>query len=312
MALGGIDIGGTKLGVCLGTVEGQVLACEDAPTEGPPGPLLDHAAERLRALAREHALTLDAIGIACPGPFDRRTRRFLEPPNMPAWHHFDLGAWAEARLPAPARCMNDANAAAYAEYRWGGHHASEGLVFLTMSTGFGAGIVLGGRVLEGPRGFAGEVGRVRIAEDGPPGFGAFGTIEGFASGPGIALLAEAEARRCLQAGEKTALHDAGPPDARTVCALAASSDEAARRVTDRSASRIGQLVAILANILEPDTVILGTIAAAHPDLFLPGVRASMLENSVPATAAGLTITVSTLEHRWQRQALAAAAYLSDR
>lgn len=310
MALGGIDIGGTKLGVCIGTVEGQVLACWDTPTEGPPGPLLDHAAERLVTLASEHSLTLDAIGIACPGPFDRRTRCFLEPPNMPAWHRFDLGAWADTRLPAPVRCMNDANAAAFAEYRWGGHHASEGLVFLTMSTGFGAGIVLDGRILEGPRGFAGEVGRVRIAEDGPPGFGAFGTIEGFASGPGIALLAEAEARRCLQAGEKTALHDAGSLDARTVCALAATGDAAALRVTDRSAARIGQLVAILANILEPDTVVLGTIASAHPDLFVPGARASMLEHSVPATAAGLTITVSTLEHRWQRQALAAAAALS--
>jgi glucokinase len=303
--LGGIDIGGTKIGVCVGSADGAIHAHDRFPTDprADPEPVLRRALETLASLASG---PVGSVGVSCPGPFDRHERRFLTPPNLPAWHGFDLGAFLDTHAGAPARAMNDANSTALAEWLWGGHDARSTLVYLTMSTGFGAGIVVDGEVLEGASGFAGEVGRVQLAELGPVGFGAMGTAEGFLSGPGMAQLAEAERLACRQRGEATALAGADPLDAEALCRAAAGGDAAARRVTDLVAGRLGELIAIVANLLEPDVVVLGTIGSAHPGLFVPGAGESMRRRTVPETAAKLRIVPSTLEQRGSLSALAAA------
>jgi glucokinase len=232
---------------------------------------------------------------------------------MPSWHGFDLGDWIDSELEVPTLAMNDANAAALAEWRWGGHEAAcadrlSTLVFLTMSTGLGAGVVIEGAPFEGVRGLAAEVGRIRLAPDGPAGFGAFGTAEGFASGPGIAQLARAEVTRCVQSGEPTGLVDAGVPradiTAELVCELASDGDDAALRVVGVAAERLGQLIAIIANVLEPDVVVLGTIASAHPHLFIDRALVSARRDTVVQIAEKLRIVPSKLEQRWAKQALA--------
>ena len=307
--IAGIDIGGTKVGACVGHPNGVVLAAETSPTDRDPAAALDRARDTAVRLADGKPIA--RVGIAVPGPFDRRTRRFLDPPNMPTWHGFDVGTWADRSFSCPTRCMNDANAAALSEWLWGSAAGVDTLIFLTVSTGLGAGIVVDGRPIEGAMGLAGEVGRVRLAAHGPVGFGAYGTAEGFASGPGIEQAAAAEVLRCCQAGEGTAMADASPLDARAVCAHAQAGDAAALRVTTAAAGRLGQLIAILANVLEPDAVVLGTIAAAYPDLFVPEATRAAHADTVRATAAKMRIEASTLDERWARQALAAAARARD-
>ncbi|MAY74686.1 MAG: hypothetical protein CMJ31_08260 [Phycisphaerae bacterium] len=310
MAIGGIDIGGTKIGVCLGDTDGSVLAGETIATADHPDPaaLLGVCLERLDALRGKHDVSIESIGVAVPGPYDRMERRFLDPPNMPAWHGFGIGAWLDERAPAACRVMNDANAAAYAEWLWGHERGAHTLVFLTMSTGLGAGIVIEGRVLEGERGLGGEIGRVRLSEDGPVGFGAYGTAEAWASGSGIRQMAETEALRCMQAGEATALHDVDVLDARAVCEAASRGDRAALRVVAQSAVRLGQLIGLLANVLEPQAVVLGTIGVAFPDLFVGPAFEEAKRHAVSATMERLRVSASSLEHRWERQALAAGLY----
>jgi glucokinase len=311
MLIGGIDIGGTKLGACIarrdddGSIE--ILDSRAVPSRAheTPDQQLDAAAEALRAMSEAQNDTLGAIGISCPGPFDRSSRRFLAIPNMPAWQHADLGQWADRTFKVPTTIMNDANAAALAEHLWGGFDDAHVLVFLTMSTGLGAGIVIDGKVFEGRRGFAGEVGRIRLAPQGPVGFGAYGTSEGFASGPGIVQMATAERLRCEQAGESTTLRsiELSVPE---ICAAARNGDGAARRVIHESATRLGELIAILANTLEPDVVVLGTIGAAHPDLFIPIARESAIKHCHDVIASSLRIEPSRLDRRWERQSLAPA------
>jgi glucokinase len=308
--LGGIDIGGTKIGVCVGDAGGRVIAkarFESRSSESPE-PQLRRAIERLRELAGGD---LDRIGVSAPGPFDRRSRTLLTPPNLPAWHDFDLGVFFDDAAPAPTRIMNDANSTALAEWLWGGHPRVTTMVYLTMSTGFGAGIVIDGKVLEGARGFAGEVGRIRLADHGPVGFGAYGTSEGFASGPGIVQLAEAELLRRRQAGEPTALASLERITTESVCELGAAGDPGARWVTDLAAQRLGELIAIIANIVEPQLIVLGTIGAAHPDLFIPRATETMRANTVTHTLETLTIVPSTLQDRGARSALAAATVEPD-
>ncbi|MEO0512571.1 MAG: ROK family protein [Planctomycetota bacterium] len=309
MLVCGLDIGGTKLGACAAWLDpdGRVQRMFErefaTDTASPPGPQLRAALDALDDMVGEGG-TPSAIGVSCPGPYSKRTGVLLDVPNMPSWQNFNIAGWFEA-AGRRATIMNDANAGALAEWRWGGFDRPELLVFLTMSTGLGAGIVVNGRVLEGPNGFAGEVGRVRLREYGPVGFGAFGTAEGFASGPGLVQLALAERLRRRQSGEATSLFGAELTPA-LICEHAANGDEAASAVVRESAAKLGELVAILANVLEPSVFVLGTIGARHPELFIPVALQHARRHCHRQVADSLVIQSSTLEHRWQHQAIASA------
>ncbi|MAE77582.1 MAG: sugar kinase [Planctomycetes bacterium] len=299
--LGGIDIGGTKVSVCRGDASGRVHAAERFATpEADPALVLDECVARLA-----HFGACNAIGVACPGPFLAAEGAFLDPPNMPRWHGFELVEQLRARVSVPVAAMNDANALALAEWQWGAGIGVDTMVFFTMSTGMGAGLVIDGKLWQGRRGFAGEVGHWRLADDGPLGFGKRGSVEGFLSGPGIVQAAEAEARICLHNGESTRLIDESLT-AEIVCEAATSGDVAARRVTDACGRRLGQLMALLADLLEPELFVLGTIGTAHPDLFIPPALSVIEREALAHVREDLRVVPSALEARGDQSALAVA------
>lgn len=312
--LAGLDIGGTKIGICLGTQTGAVTATDRFPgdADGAPEPTLQEALTRLRRLAA--GAPLAGLGVCCPGPFRQPEGRFLDPPNMPGWHGFALRPWLEENARLPVAMRNDANALASAEWRWGAGRGASSLVFLTMSTGMGAGIVLDGRLYEGRRGFAGEIGHWRLADEGPVGFGKRGSVEGFLSGPGILQVARAEARIALQRGEDTVLPSRGLDAITTelVCEAAAAGDSVARRVTERCGRRLGQLLALLTDLLEPEVFVLGTIGSAHPDLFLPAAREVVATEALPHCVEALRIEPSGLADCGNQAALAVALSAVER
>lgn len=302
--LAGIDIGGTKMIAALGTSAGDTIDAHSFPTTSDPEADLNRCLGWLNS--HDRAPEIASVGVACPGPYDRRDRIMLDPPNMAGWHGFEIGDWFDQRVSKPVRLMNDANAGAYAEWLWGGHTPESTLIFLTMSTGMGAGVIVDGTVIEGTRGFAAEVGRIQLDDEGPAGFGARGTVEGFLSGPGIAQAAAAERLICEQTGEASGLRSAEHLDARVVCDLAAAGDPAASRVVDRVNARLGQLVAVLGNVLEPDVIVLGTIAAAHPRLFLEPAYKAARTGMIPRVHDRMRLTASSLRDRGVKQTLAIA------
>lgn len=318
----GIDIGGTKIGLCVGTPDGHVLARQSIPTardQSPESSLAD-CRDRLLALLASaggegSSAAPAAVGASCPGPLDYPGGRFLDPPNMPRWHGFAIRDWLAANFPCPSAIMNDANATALAEHKWGAARGAGTAVYLTMSTGMGAGLIIDGRLYEGPLGLAGEIGRIRLRDDGPVGFAKRGSAEGFLSGPGMSQLAHQEALICTQRGEVSRLREiveAGRAlTAETLCAAAAAGDAAARRVTDRVAVELGRLCAILTDVLNPDVIVLGTIGTAHPDLFIPGASRVLHEEGVAASARHVRIVPSSLVHRGDQSALAVAARVLD-
>jgi glucokinase len=316
----GIDIGGTKIGLCVGTAAGDVVALESMPTDhsASPDAVLAECRDRLHAMLARAAgpsTAPAALGAACPGPLDYPGGRFLDPPNMPRWHGFPIRDWLANNLPCPTAFMNDANATALAEWQWGAARGSTTAVYLTMSTGMGAGLIIDGRLYEGPLGLAGEIGRIRLRDDGPVGFAKRGSAEGFLSGPGMSQLARQEALICIQADEPSRLRDivesGADIRAQDLCAAAATGDAAARRVTDRAAAELGRLCAILTDVLNPDVIVLGTIGAAHPDLFIPGAMRTLREEAVAASARHVRIVPSALPHRGEQSALAVAARLVE-
>ena len=187
----GFDIGGTKCAAVTGIEkdgELTILRREAFATPADQQAALD----RLCALAEKLAggQEILGIGISSGGPMDADKGELCNPPNLPGWHGISLTDYAQQKMHAPALLENDANACALAEWRWGAGKGSKVMMFLTFGTGLGAGIVIGGRVLRGANGNAGELGHWRLAETGPAGYGKVGAFEGFCSGGGIAQLAE--------------------------------------------------------------------------------------------------------------------------
>lgn len=325
----GIDIGGTKLGLCIGTPDGDVLAHDTIPMDHArePAQILTDARGRLLAMvetlsrhsaAHPHIL---AVGAACPGPLDYSSGCFLDPPNMPRWHGFPIRQTLAELFPSPVRTaiMNDANATALAEWQWGAARGARTAVYFTMSTGMGAGLIIDGRLYEGPLGLAGEIGHLRLGRDdaGPVGFARRGSIEGYLSGPGMVQLAASEALACHQRGEPTRLRDEWNPTTHplppiTVPRLmdaARAGDAAALRVIDRIAHELGRLMAMLTDVLNPEVFVLGTIGSAAADLLIEPAMRTLREEAIPHAAAIVRVVPSGLSQRGHQSALAVASQL---
>lgn len=318
----GLDIGGTKIGLCVGTRDGRVLASTHMPVDHTlaPGAMLERCTREIDGLLSRATggggggPSVAGLGCACPGPFDYATGRFINPPNNPTWHGFDLRDWLRANVGVPSVIMNDANAAAYSEWLWGAARGSNTAIFLTMSTGMGSGLIIDGRLFEGPGGLAGEIGQIRLTrgDDGPVGFGKRGSVEGYLSGPGMRQIAIQEAMIARQLSKDSALREVwertGDITTQELCEAARAGDQSARRVTDRVALELGRLCAMMTDILNPDVIVLGTIGSAYPDLFIPGAMAEIEREAIADSAKRVRVVASGFApaERGDRQALAVA------
>ena len=180
----GIDIGGTKCAVVKGNLEEGVREKIAFPTRG--------AAETLEEIfsAVRKLMPASAIGVSCGGPLDETRGIIMSPPNLPDWDNIHVTDMLEAEFGVKAYLCNDANACALAEWRFGAGRGFDNVVFLTFGTGLGAGLILDGKLYSGTNGNAGEVGHIRLADNGPIGYGKRGSFEGFCSGGGISRLAD--------------------------------------------------------------------------------------------------------------------------
>ena len=257
----GLDIGGTKCAVITGEMSPDngltILQREAFPTPKTQ----EEAIQRLGDLAEQMTAgrTIAAIGISAGNPMDAEKGMLLNPPNLPGWTGISMTDRMSARFGAPARMENDANACALAEYRLGAGRGSRNMIFITFGTGFGAGLVLDGRLYRGSTGCAGELGHWRLSEDGPSGYGKLGSFEGFCSGGGMAQLAQTVALRYRQNGIEPAYQTC---DVKTVAQAARAGDPAALEVFDICARKLGQGLALVCDLLDPDCIILVDEAAA--------------------------------------------------
>ena len=268
----GFDIGGTKCAAVSALWDGSELTLLekvrlDTDTSIPPCEMIG----RLMAAA-DTVLdrTPDCIGISSGGPLDSGKGVIMSPPNLPGWDNVEIVKILEDHYGAPAKLVNDANACAVAEWKFGAGRGVENMVFLTFGTGLGAGLILGGRLYEGTNGNAGEVGHVRLGDDGPIGFGKAGSFEGFCSGGGIARLAWKMALEAKKLGTPPSYYEEWmtPADvsARTVASAAASGDATALEVYRISGEHLGKGLAILVDILNPERIVIGSVYARSGEL----------------------------------------------
>ncbi len=278
----GIDIGGTKLAGALADSEGRLLHKMRHPTEAHQGS--QHVLDGIICLAQE-VLTqaniassdVSCIGVSCPGPVDCETGIMYSPPNLPGWGEVPLAEILQREFGIPARFENDANAAALAEHKFGAGVGYKNMVYLTMSTGIGGGIIIDGRIYRGAHGSAGEVGHQTLMPDGPLcGCGKRGCLEALCSGTALSRIIQGEVERHpeslmlkLADGQAEKL---APP---VLVAAAKAGDETALEIWETAGYHLGWGLANLANILDPEIFILGTIAIKAGELLLKPTRQAL-------------------------------------
>ncbi len=290
----GLDIGGTKCACILGSDEDGVLTIlrrEAIPTDKsvPAAVML----ERLDALLSPMlaSVPVRAIGVSCGGPLDSVRGLIQSPPNLPGWDDVAVCEFFSSRHGVPCHLQNDANACALAEWKYGAGRGLKNVVFLTFGTGMGAGLILNGSLYSGACDLAGEVGHVRLNAEGPVGYGKAGSFEGYCSGGGIVNLARLLMERDHR---RTVLEDDDTLTAKSISEAAAAGDALARDVYAISARRLGQGIAVLIDILNPEAVVIGSIYARDTALFYEGMRETIEAEALPAAAAACKIVPAEL------------------
>lgn len=173
--------------------------------------------------------------------------------------------------------QNDANACALAEWKFGAARGAQNAVFLTFGTGLGAGLILGGRLYDGTNGNAGEIGHIRLSENGPVGYGKAGSFEGFCSGGGILQIAKTMVLERRQMGEPVPYYDGTDAsiDARQMEIHAREGDALARAVYAKCGEYLGRGLSILVDTLNPQVIVIGSIFTHCADLIWPHAKAVM-------------------------------------
>lgn len=264
----GIDIGGTKCAVIAGTEEMTILEKIHFQTETDKGPyhainlLLNGAGSITEKLGLQG---LQSIGISCGGPLDSKKGLVQSPPNLPGWDNIPIVKLFNERFHVPVFLQNDANACALAEWKFGAGKGVENMIFLTFGTGMGAGIIADGRLYSGTNDLAGEVGHIRLADDGPEAYGKKGSFEGFCSGAGIAKIAKNIASENLKKGIAVSFcSDISEIDKLTtkdIAEAAAKGDKTALEIFEISGTYLGKGLSVLIDILNPQTIVIGSIYA---------------------------------------------------
>jgi len=278
MKLLGIDIGGTKTSVCVGNVHGEIMASKRIPTscesiETYRRQLLELCFAVLEQ-AKVQPEALNAVGISAPGPLDVKRGVLIAPPNNPGWKDVPIVALVQKAFKAPVYLNNDANACALAELLFGRHKGVQNLVYLTFSTGMGGGIIANGELIQGRTDTGGEVGHHTLDPSGPLcGCGQRGCWEAYVGGRNVA---EQLKRKIGEGNIKTAIVDKAGGieriDMRALEAAAKEGDRFAMAEWDLFAERMAQGIGNLIMILNPDVVILGTMAIHAGEFVMAPIR----------------------------------------
>ncbi|GAA5535142.1 ROK family protein [Deinococcus aluminii] len=263
----GVDVGGTK--IATGILRGGEL--QDRQVQPTPETgweaVLDAVAARVRELQARHP-EVRRVGVGVPGPLDLARTRVKFAPNIYGFTDVPLVDGLQARLGQRVVLENDAKAAALAEAHLGAARGTESSVYVTVSTGIGAGIVLNGRIWRGRHGIAGELGHVTVMPGGPvSGAGLDGALEAVASGTAIARDASYALNRDVSTAE--------------AFALAAQGQPAARRIVQQALKHIGVALADLQKLLDPEVFVIGGGVASVGEMFFQGVRAAAEEYAGP-------------------------------
>lgn len=300
-----LDLGASRIRAAVVAADGRILTRRDGRTPGSDGPAAVVAAciAHLRAVRDDTdptvAAGLTGIGLSAPGPVDPRAGTLVEPPNIgPGFRDVPFATPIGAALGLPAALERDTHVAALAELTFGAARGCSDFLYLTVSTGFGGAIVIGGQLYGGPDGVAGELGHLPVDLDGAPcGCGGHGHIEAVCSGTGIARLATEAARagRSRPLAARLAARAPGPLEGRDVADAADAGDPEAGAIMDQARRAFASFVVGLVNGLAPERIIVGgSLAEAQGERLLGPARAAVVSTAFRIPRARVEIVPAAL------------------
>jgi len=275
-----IDIGASRMRAGSYTTESsEPIHYNQIPTRSEGMPIEDRLVNLIESVWPED-YEVKSIAAACPGPLDPINGIIVEPPNIPEWRYFPIQEFLQSIFNIPIAINNDANLAAVGEWTFGAGKGHSNLIYLTISTGIGGGIIIDNKLLSGIAGYAGEVGHMTINPQGPVcSCGKDGHLEAFASGPSIvrwikSRLEDESLREHFPEGDLTAKH---------ISEAAESGNELAIAAYERAGKYIGLAIADLLHIFNTSLVIIGGGVSMAGDLLFEPIRKSV-HNSVISDA----------------------------
>ncbi len=296
----GVDIGGTSVKLGLVSASGKVLARDSFSTKAAGGrkAFLHLLTTRIAALgheAKKRHLKVAGVGIGAPGPIDVARGFVYFFPNIPGWRNTPLRALLERKLGLPVSVDNDANVMALAEFRFGAGRGAKNIIALTLGTGVGGGLVIGGELYHGPNYSAAEIGHLVVNENGPRcACGSRGCIETYV-GNGYFVR---EIKRRLGKGEKSILRKWSVGQGRELTPLlvaqaASRGDALSKKMWKETGEHLGTALAGLVNVLNPERIILGGGIAQSGLLFGP-VKATLGRKAFPIAARSVKVVPAKL------------------
>ena len=307
------DIGGTKCAVSLASAEnGDVDIIEKIkfPTAGQtPEDVMERFASASEETAAKNGVALNdiqRIGISCGGPLDSKKGIIQSPPNLTGWDDIYIKDFFETRLGIETRLQNDANACAVAEWQWGAGRRPDGtrvnsMIFVTFGTGFGAGLILDGKLYSGATDSAGEIGHARLTRGSgdPIGYRKRGSVEGWCSGGGIAQQGVSAAREALAAGNEPDLWLRAGRDEKNITAkligdMADEGDELCLSVYRQVGIKFGETCALMIDLFNPEMIVAGGVFMRSSHLILPYAEQAIRQEALPFAAEACRIVPAGL------------------
>jgi len=273
----GLDIGGTKTALVLGTLNAEVVVRDEIST--PAKVDFETAMQFICAAIDKFLQQLNTSGFQAPqaisisvgGPINIEEGILHSPPHLAAWGRASLKHYLHERFRLPVFLEHDGNAGALAEYYFGAGRGARNMIFLTMGTGLGAGLILNGSIYHGATDSAGEVGHIRLSEEGPTEYGKVGSWEAFACGAGIVKLGYL--RNPQEFPSTTTTSD--------IVRRALAGDPPALELIHEVGLWMGKGLAILVDLLNPEVIIIGTLGVLLGDLVLAPAREVLEREALP-------------------------------
>lgn len=320
----GFDIGGTKCAVCIASVtqgEIRIEKREEIPTDHSVeayemvGKLVGLAEKMTGYSGRKFGEAFPYAGISCGGPLSEKLGIVQSPPNLPGWDDVHITEFLEKQWGNRAYLINDANACALAEHRFGAGRGTKHMIFLTFGTGMGAGLILNGELYSGASDMAGEVGHIRLEKDGPVGYHKAGSFEGFCSGAGIAKLGQEKAKALFGAGKTCSFCESAEKlseiTAKSIAMAAEKGCADALEVYRLSGEKLGAALSVLVDILNPERIVIGSVYARSGHLMKEAMAEVMKRESLPEALSACEVVPAVLGDAIGDYAAVCAAMLAE-
>lgn len=274
--IAGIDIGGTKIAVALETLGGERVAARRLPTEVEIGAyaMVENILRAIEEMLAENEVELAAVGIGCPSPLDIEKGLVMSPSNLRDWDNFPIVKLFTDRFKVPVVLENDANTAALGEFIRGAGRGFRNIIYVTVSTGIGGGIILNGEIYRGTNAGAGELGHTIVQPDGfLCNCGSVGCVETICAGVHIARRAQEKLAHGESSLMREMVADIGDVTAKTVVEAARQNDQIAVEIWDETCRFLAIGIGNAITLLAPEAVVIGGgIAAATGEMLFAPLR----------------------------------------